>query len=139
MENVRILEGNRYRDYRGEMLFNNNFDLSPVKRMYIIQLKPNVIRAWQGHNAEHKWLMALSGKIKLNFAYRPTDKNLNEIEIQSFILSAEKPFVVHLPGAYINGFEGLTDNAVLQVFSNMTVAESEKDGYRISLDELNWK
>ena len=48
MNKPTLLHGSKHKDERGELNYNNNFDISPVKRMYIIKHPDkSVVRAWQ--------------------------------------------------------------------------------------------
>jgi dTDP-4-dehydrorhamnose 3,5-epimerase-like enzyme len=81
------LEGGFHKDERGELSYNNNFDLSPVKRMYIIKhTDKNVVRAWQGHQQEHKFFKCIKGSFviawkKIDDFSKPTDNNKSEYVI----------------------------------------------------------
>ena len=56
-----VLKGNLFTDFRGTIRFVNDFDMSSVARMYCIEPKPGVIRAWQGYKRETKWVYAFKG------------------------------------------------------------------------------
>ncbi len=50
------IKGGRHIDERGTLTFFNNFDMSPVKRFYVIDHPDTtIVRAWQGHKVEQKW------------------------------------------------------------------------------------
>jgi hypothetical protein len=43
--------------------FNNELDLSEMKRMYVIENADlSVQRAWQAHQVEKRWFVAVGGK-----------------------------------------------------------------------------
>jgi len=44
-----ITNGNSYSDFRGKLYHNNSFDLTNIKRIYVIENASNFIRRWQGH------------------------------------------------------------------------------------------
>ncbi len=51
----KLIKGNLYTDARGSLAYNNDFDLSLVKRMYTIQNKTiDIQRGWQGHKIEKR-------------------------------------------------------------------------------------
>ncbi len=57
LSNPKILKGGVFTDERGELLYNNEFDLSMIKRMYTIKHPDkSIVRAWQGHQQEHNIL-----------------------------------------------------------------------------------
>ena len=62
-----LIQGNISRDQRGVLKYNNDFDLTEIKRLYIIQNdSKNIIRGWQGHKIEQRWFTSLSGIFKIN-------------------------------------------------------------------------
>jgi dTDP-4-dehydrorhamnose 3,5-epimerase len=68
------------------------------------------------------------------------EKPSKDLEIQSFVLSAEKPSLLLIPNGYANGFMNLTNNAIIQFFSDKTLEESGSDDFRFPHDYWNpWK
>ena len=62
-----LILGGNYEDDRGILKYNNEFDISLVKRMYIIENVDTVfIRCWQGHKIEQRWFTAVVGKFKID-------------------------------------------------------------------------
>ncbi|MCB0473115.1 MAG: WxcM-like domain-containing protein [Flavobacteriaceae bacterium] len=131
-QETKFIEGGLHADERGNILFVNDFDLSPVKRFYITTNKDvNIIRAWQGHKIESKWFYCLSGAfdirlIKMDNWENPT-MNLN---VENYILKADQPGVLHIPKGFLNGFRAIEQNSRLLVFSDLTIDESMNDIYR---------
>ena len=58
---MKVIEGNFHEDSRGVIRFVNDYDMVKVVRMYCIEPKLGVIRAWQGHKKETKWFYATKG------------------------------------------------------------------------------
>ena len=58
---MRQIIGDFHKDERGTVRFVNDFDMSQVVRMYCIEPKLGVIRAWQGQKVETKWFYAAKG------------------------------------------------------------------------------
>jgi len=92
MKKPTIISGNIHKDHRGKIFHVNNFDLSPIKRIYIIENKDLTInRGWKGHLVENRWFYCSAGEIKIqvvpisNFdiqfptieVFNLSDKNLN--------------------------------------------------------------
>ncbi len=60
------MTGAKHVDARGILSYNNDFDLTPVKRMYVIENQDTqVVRAWQGHKKEQRWFTAVKGSFKI--------------------------------------------------------------------------
>ena len=47
-------------------MFNNDFDISQVKRMITIaHKKSNFVRGWQGHKIEQRWFSVIQGAFRI--------------------------------------------------------------------------
>lgn len=58
-EKIELISGNSFNDNRGSLHFVNDFTFKEVRRSYqIIHADTAVVRAWQGHKIEHKFLRA---------------------------------------------------------------------------------
>ncbi|NDC29374.1 MAG: hypothetical protein EBZ58_00240 [Bacteroidetes bacterium] len=106
--------------------------MSQVVRMYCIEPKVGVIRAWQGHKIETKWFYAVKGSFMVKTI------NMNLIERMEYQLIDLEPKVLEISGGYYNGFESLEEGSVLMVFSDFRLEESKRDDFRESLENLNW-
>jgi len=127
-----LITGNTHTDLRGTIRFVNDFDMSQVVRMYCIEPKVGVIRAWQGHKNETKWFYAVKGSFMVKTI------NMNLIERMEYQLIDLEPKVLEISGGYYNGFESLEEGSVLMVFSDFRLEESKRDDFRESLENLNW-
>ncbi|KQS48668.1 MAG: dTDP-6-deoxy-3,4-keto-hexulose isomerase [Flavobacteriaceae bacterium] len=127
-----IIQGNIHEDERGKLFYANEFDLSEVKRYYIIEHPDTlVIRAWQAHKREQKWFQVISGSF-LVAVVQPDDwENPSEkLEVREFVLNADENQILHIPGNFANGFKALKKNSRMIVFSDFSLEESSKDNFR---------
>jgi dTDP-4-dehydrorhamnose 3,5-epimerase len=141
LKKPQILQGGIYTDERGELIYNNNFDLSNVKRMYIIRHTDiSVIRAWQGHQQEHKYFKCIKGSFvvaykRINDFSNPDDG----IKAEYSILSEAENVVLSVPCGYANGLKALKPNSELMVFSDFKLGDSLDDKIRFDKDLwLDW-
>lgn len=134
-----IIKGGDFRDHRGIMRFVNDFDLQEIRRMYIIEHPDTaVIRAWQAHKIEQKWLYVLEGAFQVQLIQPDNWENPSEnLPVQSWQLSSENNEVLHIPGGYANGFKALKENSKLLVFSSLDIKEAASDNFRFDKDY--WK
>ncbi len=59
---VEMIKGGMAKDHRGQIRFVNDFDLSEVKRFYIIKnADTELVRGWRAHRIEQRWFYVLSG------------------------------------------------------------------------------
>ena len=111
----KLIKGGSHSDNRGNLTYNNDFDMSSIKRMYFIQnSSTSFVRAWQGHAIERRWFSVVKGsfEIKLikidNWEY-PT-KNL---DIFSSVLNDQNLDVLFVPAGYVNSIQALEENSKL--------------------------
>lgn len=136
-----LLQGRNHTDYRGELLYNNEFDLSSVKRMYIIKHPDrSVVRAWQGHQQEHKYFKCIKGSFvvawkKIDDFENPDDQNKAEFKI----LSMDKNEVLSIPPGYANGLKAVENDSEIMVFSDRNLEEAADDQYKFDKNLwLDW-
>ena len=61
-----IIQGGEHEDKRGLIRYCNGFDLSDVRRFYLIEhTSIDTVRAWQGHQREQKWFFVTEGSFKM--------------------------------------------------------------------------
>jgi len=138
MEIPELIKGGIFTDERGELEYINDFDLSLIKRMYIIRHPDKkVIRAWQGHQQEHKYFKCIKGRFlvawkKIDDFFNPNDQNKSEF----VILQKSKNQVLSIPPGYANGLKALEDNSEIMVFSDYYLNESLDD--KIRFDQNLW-
>ena len=127
-----LIQGNISRDQRGVLKYNNDFDLTEIKRLYIIQNdSKNIIRGWQGHKIEQRWFTSISGIFKINLIEIDNwEKPSKSLEIKTFTLNDKKPKILFIPGGFAHGYKTLTTDTSLIVFSTATLSESKNDDYR---------
>ncbi len=125
-------------DDRGEVGFVNAFDFRGVKRFYWIQNNARgYVRAWHGHRREEKYFFPVKGAVMVGAVLVDDwEKPSKDAKVWRFTLSAHRPAVLHVPAGYVNGFMSLTENAVLMVFSTLTLEESKQDDVRY--DSRHW-
>ncbi len=127
-----LLRGDVAVDDRGEVGFVNDFGFEDVRRFYTVgNHAAGLVRAWHGHRHERKHVIAVSGAalvccVEVDDWNKPSP----ELLIARFVLSAQKPAVLHIPAGYANGFMTLTPDAKLMFFSTSTLEESLGDDIR---------
>ena len=130
-----LIIGAKHADARGTLLYNNDFDLSLIKRMYIIENQSTqIVRAWQGHKIEQRWFSAIKGSFRIELiAVDNWDQPSKKSEKYSFILNDENLTILHVPAGYINSIQSLDEEAKLLVMANYLLDEHQDD-YRFSVD-----
>lgn len=130
-----LLKGNRYRDQRGTLTYNNDFDASVVKRIYTIEnASTDFVRGWQGHAIEQRWFAAMVGSfqisiIKVNDFEEPS----KDLPIEKYILNDSALTYLHVPSGYITAIQALESPSKLLVLADYGLGEIV-DEYRFELD-----
>ena len=135
MELPKIIKGNSFTDIRGTIYFNNSFDTSEIKRMYIIQNSSvNVIRGWQGHKVEQRWFSAVQGEFEIHLIevdnWETPSKDLQSIK---YNLNSDKMNVLHVPPGFVSSIRSKEPASKLLAMSNYGIEEINDD-YRFEND-----
>ncbi|MFC3159074.1 WxcM-like, C-terminal [Chryseobacterium arachidis] len=130
-----ILEGGKYFDDRGSLLFNNNFDASEVKRIYFIENKDlSFIRGWTGHQIEQRWFSAVHGSFTIRLAKLDSLNNLDKnVEIVEFELNSLQFNVLHAPRGFATTIQATQNDSKLMVMADYLLGEI-KDEYRFEIN-----
>ena len=125
-----LIPGHTFVDDRGVMVFNNNMDLSCIKRSYFMSGDKGMIRAWHGHKLESKIIQCVSGRVRICAV--DMDGTIED-NISTFYLTNNGSAVV-IPKNHYNGIQFLSDNSSIIVYSSTTLQESKDDDYRLAWD-----
>lgn len=131
----KLIKGDYHSDSRGRLFFNNDFDASAIKRIYIIENQnTDFIRAWQGHKIEQRWFSAVQGSFKIrliaidNFEYPSKD-----LKVFEYILKSEKLYILYIPKGFVSSIQSLEKGSKLLVLSDFLMGEVN-DEYRFESD-----
>lgn len=135
MELPKIIKGNSFTDIRGTIYFNNSFDTSEIKRIYIIQNSSiNIIRGWQGHKVEQRWFSAVQGEFEIHLIevdnWETPSKDLQSIK---YNLKSDKMNVLHVPPGFVSSIRSKEPASKLLAMSNYGIEEIN-DEYRYEND-----
>ena len=133
-----LIEGGLAIDDRGSLSFVNPFDFSGVKRFYLVSNhRAGFVRAWHAHKKEAKFVFVASGAAVVGAVKVDDWANPSKgLPVKRFVLSGDKPSILHIPAGYANGFMNLTEDARVFFFSTTTIEESKGDDYRF--DARHW-
>lgn len=133
---IQYIQGGVAKDQRGQIRFVNDFDMSLVKRFYIItNADVDLIRGWRAHRIEQRWFYVLSGSFCVdivridNWDIASKDLEVHKVEIQ-----ADDQKMLHLTPGYATAFQALEENSELLVFADYGIDHTTKDDYTYPLD-----
>lgn len=130
---VKLIKGGVGMDHRGQIRFNNEFDMEGVKRFYLIKNKDlNTVRGWRGHRIENRWFYVISGAFSLKYIEIDNWSNADTgLPIKEVLIDAKELNVVHVPPGYATAFQALQDNSELLVFADSAIQDA-------CLDDHTW-
>ena len=137
--NPSILKGKSFLDHRGQLRYNNDFDLTPIKRMYLLKNKDlSVERAWQGHQIEQRWFSVVSGTFQVILVVPDHWEVPTQIkERYTFTLESETLDILHIPSGFLSHIKSLSEDADLLVFSDYKLGEIN-DEYKFPLETFKF-
>jgi dTDP-4-dehydrorhamnose 3,5-epimerase-like enzyme len=134
-ESPKIIEGDKHIDNRGKLFYNNDFNATQVKRIYMIEnASTEVVRGWQGHQIEQRWFSVVKGSFKIQLI-SIDDWNNPSIDLEKvvFILDESKLDMLHVPGGYVSSIQSLENDSKLFVMADYSIGEIN-DEYKFNID-----
>src|SRR5690606_21831071 len=133
---INFIKGGIASDQRGSIRFVNEFDMSLVKRFYIISnADTELVRGWRAHKIEQRWFYVLSGSFSLDLLKIDSwEKPSKETPIQKQIMKARDLQVIHVPAGYATAFQALEPDSQLLVFADYGIEHASQDDHTYSLD-----
>ena len=131
----KIIVGGVHLDQRGALYYNNDFDASAIKRMYVMEnSSTDFVRAWQGHKVEQRWFTALQGSFEIKLiAIDNWDKPSIDLQINTIILFSNSMNILQIPKGFISSIQALEESSKLLVMSDYSFGEIN-DEYRFDID-----
>lgn len=131
-----LIKGGIAKDHRGQIRFVNDFDMSEVKRFYIIKnIDTDLIRGWRAHRIEQRWFYPLSGAFEVKvIKIDDWEKPSPELDIETIVLKAEAHQLLHIPVGYGTALRALDENSELLVFADYGIDNAINDDYIWKLD-----
>jgi len=131
----KIIKGGSHTDSRGALFYNNDFDASAIKRIYVIEnSETTFVRGWQGHRVEQRWFSVLQGSFKIELiAIDNWENPSRDLKSLSFIVNAETLEVLHVPQGHVSSVQALEVGAKLLVMADYLLGEVQ-DEYRFDID-----
>ena len=125
-----LILGNIYSDDRGKIFHINNFDLTPIKRMYSIEnINTAQYRGWKGHLIENRWFYCQKGDIEVKVtSIKCLEKNKPKIE--SFNLTEENLNILFVPKGFATIIKQNRNESRVVAMSDYLLGESNDENLR---------
>lgn len=131
----KLLSGGCHADQRGGQFYNNNFDASVIKRIYVIEnANTDTIRGWEGHKIERCWFSVIYGSFTVKLIVIDNwETSSKDLEIFTFTICLEELDELHVPPGYVSCIQAVKRGSKLLVLANYSLNEI-KDEYRLPSD-----
>ena len=131
INNPLLIIGGKNLDERGKIFHVNNFDLSPVKRIYIIENKNIFInRGWKGHMIENRWFFCSKGSIEIKIATINSFFSTKKNELTIFTLSEDYLNILYVPKGHATMVRQIKDKSRLVAMSDFKLGVSNDEDLR---------
>lgn len=132
MDEIKVIEGEIFKDYRGQISSLNTFHFEGVKRAYIIHHPDaSIVRGWHAHQDERKWFYCLKGTFSVALIkVDDWDNPSEDLKPTVFHLSEKQSQLVCVPKGYANCLKTNTPDSVMLVLSDKILEEALKDSWR---------
>lgn len=133
---VKSIQGGIAQDGRGQIRFVNDFDMTKVKRFYIIKNKDiDLVRGWRAHRIEQRWFYVLSGSFSLDLVKIDDWIEPNkQLKVENRILTADELNVLYIPSGYATAIRALEVESELLVYSDYPLSHATEDNHVYPLD-----
>jgi len=131
----KLIHGKSHEDERGTLFYNNDFDASVIKRIYVIENQnTDLVRAWRGHEIEQRWFSAMAGSFAIQLiAIDNWDRPDKKSERLEFVLDSQKLEILHIPAGYVSSMQSLSEGSKLLVMADYSMG-ALKDDYRYEVN-----
>lgn len=131
-----FIQGGIAKDHRGQIRYVNEFDMSAVKRFYIIKNTDlDLVRGWRAHRIEQRWFYVLSGSFSIDIVKIDSwNKASADLPVERIILDTNENRVLHLSNGYATAFQALEPDAELLVFADFGIEHAKNDDYTYPLE-----
>lgn len=126
-----LIQGGQHTDHRGTITFLNDFDMSQVKRFYLIQnADTEVVRAWRAHKIEQRWFYVVDGEFLIRVVkiedFETPDRNA---DIEDYLISKDSNQVLHIPVGYATSVQATAVESKLLVFADYGIDNAKFDNH----------
>lgn len=130
------IKGGIAEDQRGHIRFVNDFDMTQVKRFYIIKnADTELVRGWRAHRTEQRWFYVLSGSFTVDIVkIDDWEKASRDLPVERLLLQVSEMQVLHMPVGYGTAFRALEADSELLVYADFDIAHTATDDYTYPVD-----
>lgn len=142
MSEIKVIQGEIFRDHRGQISSLNEFHFEGVKRCYIIHHPDeSVVRGWHGHQFERKWFYCVKGEVTIALVKIDNWENPSPtLNAEIYHLSEDDSKLLCVPAGYANCLKAHIPDTIIQVLSDKILSEAIGDSWRYDKDMwIDWE
>lgn len=132
MDDIKVIEGEIFNDYRGKIASLNTFFFEGVKRAYVIHHPDEkIVRGWHGHKNERKWFYCIKGEFTIGLVKVDDWENPSPNLVPNiYKLSDSHSQLLCVPAGYANCLKAKSPDSILLVLSDVPLPEAYGDSWR---------
>lgn len=132
MSEIKVIQGEIFKDARGQISSLNEFHFEGVRRCYIIHHPDeSVVRGWHAHQNERKWFYCMKGSFTLALVKIDRwDHPSPDLPAEIFNLSEDDSKLICVPAGYANCLKAHAPGSIMEVFSDKILSEALLDSWR---------
>lgn len=134
MSDIKIIQGEIFRDARGQISSLNHFRFAGINRVYFIHHPDvSIIRGWHGHKLEKKWFYCVKGAFTIGLIeidnWSEPSRNLKPDIMHISELNSQ---IICIPEGFASCIQAEQPDSTLMVLSGKTLDEAMAvpDSYR---------
>ena len=134
-----IIKGGISVDNRGKIFHNNNFDLSLIKRIYLVEnINVDYLRGWKGHLVEKRWFFCSYGIVEVHVTNIDCFKR-RKPKIFKFELSDENLNVLYVPEGFATLIKQKKPKSRVVAMSDYLLNTSNDENLRWNIDYFKYE
>lgn len=132
MSQIKVIDGEVFKDYRGWIGSLNSFHFDGVRRCYVLHHSDvSIVRGWHAHQYERKWFYCVKGGFTLALVkVDDWDHPSPDLKPEIFHLDESHSCIVAVPSGYANCLKANEVDSVMIVFSDKILSEALSDSWR---------
>jgi|SRR5690606_37781422 len=132
----KLIQGGSAVDNRGTIRFVNDFNMSAVKRFYLIRnANLDLVRGWRAHRIEQRWFYVIAGSFQFNLIkIDDWEKPDRDLAVEQVILESLENKILHVPQGFATAFKAIEPNSEMLVYADNSLEHSKFDDYTFDLN-----
>lgn len=134
MELPKIIKGGKHTDARGTLSYFNEFDMSSINRIYMIEHPDiDVERGWRGHKIEQRWFSVCKGSFLVKLV-KIDNWTTPDAKVKQHVFTLTDGEILHAPKEYASCLRAIEPNSKILIFADSKIENAGLDDYLFPTD-----